>query len=213
MVSIDWVNFVQLNGITYLAFAHAGPNAPALGSQVGVTKRKLADNETDPSYRLQDGDAAFLEAGTPIFALAGYRSTFRVAATLGGALTIYEADTNPKASTGADLMDLAGKVDYIAIESTQDNSELAAIRDPAAVGRLVDIIQGSPVDQTLQPPADATQYSIAFHFRDGTQSLRAWWPSSGELSRGIITSSEFGQIMLAALPPLQPEPPAVALPG
>jgi hypothetical protein len=200
VVSIDWVNFVQLNGITYLAFGPAGSNAPALGRQVGLTKRKLADNETDPGYRLKDGDAAFLEAGTPIFALADYRSTFRVEATLAGALTIFEADTNPKASTGADLLDLAGKVDYIGIGSGQDSSQLGAIRDPAVVTRLVAIVLDSPVDQSIQPHSNAIQYFIGFHFRDGTQSLRSYWPSTGELSRGIRTAPEFGHLILAALP-------------
>jgi hypothetical protein len=201
-VSIDWVDFVQWNGITYLAAtapAAAGASQPTLGAQLATTKRKLDGNETDPSHKIQEGEAAFLEAGTPIYALIDYRPAFRIGIKKGGAIVIYEADTNPKAKTGADLLDLDGKVDHIAIRDSNDQ-ELATIREAAVLTRVVSLILQAPVDQAVQAPPSATQYFLAIHFRDGTQTVRAFWPSTGQLQRGILAGPEFVRAILSALP-------------
>jgi hypothetical protein len=202
-VIIDWVDFVQWNGITYLAAtgpaAAAGASAPALGAEVATTKRKLADNETDPHHRIQDGEAAFLAAGTAIYSLRDYKTSFRVAVKGATGIVIYEADTNPKARTGADLLDLDGKVDYLGIRDDH-NAELATIHDSAVVPRLVGLILHGPVDQSIQPPPNGPRYFVAINFRDGTQTVRAFWPSTGLLSRGIIAGPEFAHFILSTVP-------------
>jgi hypothetical protein len=199
---IDWVDFVQWKGITYLAASGPAPAQavePALGPQVATTKRKLAGNETDPSYKLQEGDAAFLEAGTPIYGVTGYRPAFRIGVKKAGGIVIYEADTNPTAKTGADLVDLDGKVDYMTIGDS-NGRELAAIRDPAVVAHLVGLILQAAVDQSVQPPAAGPQYFVTVHFHDGTQTVRAFWPSTGQLQRGILAGPEFAHAILSAVP-------------
>jgi hypothetical protein len=198
--AIDWVDFVQLNGITYLAAppASAGSTAPVLGAQLATTKRQLADNETSPAYRIKDGDAGFLKAGTPIYGLRDYRSSFRIGVKRATGTVIYEADTNPNARTGADLLDLEDKVVGIGIRGPDYNSELATIQDPVTVTRLVIVTLQAPVDEAIQPAG--AQYFVAFHFRDGTESVRACWPSMGLLQRGIIAGPEFGRTILSALP-------------
>ena len=202
-VSIDWVDLVQWNGITYLAAppSAAGSSTPALGAQLGTTTRKLAGNETDPAYHLKNGDAAILEAGTPIFAVSEYRTTFRIAVTTSGKTVIYEADTNPAARSGADLMDLKGLIDHIGVQGSDGRSELAAIHDPSAIERLVELVLQAPVDQSVQPPQTGSQYLVGFHFRDGTQSVRSLWPGTGLLSRGILAGPEFASTILSTLPP------------
>jgi hypothetical protein len=198
---IDWVDFVQWNGITYLAVppTAAAAGGPGLGPQLATTKRKLADNETNPSHQLQEGDAAFLEAGTPIYGVNGYRSAFRIAVKKASGVAIYEADTSPKARTGADLLDLTGKVDQMTIADSKER-ELGAIRDPALVESLVTLILQARVDQSVQAPTTGPQYFVTIHFRDGTQTVRAFWPSTGELTRGILAGPEFAHTILGALP-------------
>jgi hypothetical protein len=198
---IDWVDFVQWNGITYLHVptSSAAAGQPILGLQVATTTRKLAGNETDPSHQLQEGEAAFLDAGTPIYSLREYRAAFRIGVKTANGIAIYEADTNPKAKTGADLLDLDGKVDYIGFaEANQD--EVAAIRDPALVAHLVGLILQAPVDQSAQPPPAGPQSFVTIHFHDATRTVRAFWPSTGLLSRGIMAGPEFARAMLGALP-------------
>ena len=138
---IDWVDFVQFGGIQYIAVDYTG----------GGVGRALADADLGPEFAkveykhnephvfshkcCRDGDAAFLDAGTPLYMVNGYKPEFRLAAHREGRLVLYEAYTNPKAKTGADLLDIGGKVRYIGVNSAQDGvTELAAI-GPAAVRR------------------------------------------------------------------------------
>ena len=198
---IDWVDFVQWNGVTYLHVmpATTPSSDPVLGTQVATTTRKLAGNETDPSHRTQDGEAAFLQAGTPIYSLRDYRASFRIGVKGASGVAIYEADTNPRAKTGADLLDLEGKVVQITVGDSSER-ELASIRDPSVVAHLVGLLLQAPVDQSPRALAGGPQYFLTIRFLDGTRSVRAFWPSTGELSRGILAGPEFVHAILAALP-------------
>ena len=202
-VQIDYIDFVQLGGIRYLVPSVSTPSGSILpesivGAVYGTVKVKLAGSQ-DPSHKIQDGDAAFLATGTQVYRVNGYRPTFRLAARHDGRLLLYESDTNPKARVGADLLDLAGKVQYIGINDQSSGIvELAAIKDPAAVQNLVDLIEKAPVDQSKQP-SGSTRYFIDFHMMDGTEVIRSYWPDSGELARGILVPDAVKMAVVAAL--------------
>src|SRR5579885_2133047 len=198
---IDWVNFVRFGGITYVA-VDTRPGRPLAKSDLGpvfaTVKFKLDGNVHDPGYQSKDGDAAFLDAGTKIYTMKGYRPTFRLAAWHNHVLTLYEADTNPHARKGADLLDIDGKVRYIGIVSSQDGvTELGAIRDPKQVAALVALVLQAPVDQSHQ--AGNELYFITFHLIDGTAVTRAYWLDTGELARGILLPTAFGRAVKAPL--------------
>ena len=63
---IDWVNFIEVGSMQYVA----GPQSRTvlqdsdLGAVYADVKFKMSGNVCDPNYRLKDGDAAFLDAGT-----------------------------------------------------------------------------------------------------------------------------------------------------
>ncbi len=199
-VIIDWVSFVRFGGVTYL---EASPGRPLkegdLGPVFATVKFKLDGHISDPGYQARDGDAAFLDAGTQVYTVKGYQPTFRLAAHGNNSILLFEADTNPHAKKGADLLDIAGKVQYIGINSEQDGTtELAAIRDPKQVAILVSIVLEAPVDQNYRSSGN-TRYFIAFHLLDGTGVTRAYWPDSGELSRGILLPKAFGNMIEQAL--------------
>lgn len=193
--AIDWVNFIRTGGITYVAVSPK-PGRPVTANDLGpvfmTVTFKLDGNVQSPGYQSKDGDAAFLESGTKVYTVEGYRSTFRLAAYENHILTLYEADTNPHARSGADLLDISGKVQYIGIASAQDGvTELGAIKDPKQVAALVTLVLQAPVDQNRQP--GNTQYFIAFHLADDTVVTRAYWLDTGELARGILLPKAFGQ--------------------
>ena len=90
---IDWVNFIQVGSTQYVA----GPQSPTilresdLGPVYAHVKFKVSGNVCDPNYRLKDGDAAFLDAGTPIYQVNGQPSSDQLAAKFNGSLLVYRA--------------------------------------------------------------------------------------------------------------------------
>lgn len=190
-VQIDWVNFIRFNSITYLAESqHIAP--ALLGPKFAQIKFKLKGNVNDPNYHSKDGDAAFLNAGTAVYAVKGYRSTFRLAAYQDKALVLFEADTNPMAKTGSDLVDIVGKVRSIGVNSAQDGKlQLGAIKDPREVTSLVNMVLVAPVNQQFTG-SEGTQYVVVFYLNDSTTLSRMFWLKSGELSRGIMLPKAFG---------------------
>jgi hypothetical protein len=65
------------------------------------------------------------------------------------ALTLYEADTNPRAHKGADLLNIGGKVTFIGVNSAQDGvTELGAIKRKTQVSALIDMVLQAYVDQS-----------------------------------------------------------------
>lgn len=199
---IDWVDFVRFGGITYVATREPVGRLPTdadLGPVFATVHYRLEGNVDDPNYQTKDGDAAFLDAKTSVFRFRGYAPTFRLLARNAGRLTIYEADTNPHARTGADLLDIGGKVDSIGVNSAQDGTtELGAVKDPTQVTALVAMALAAPVDQSRQEHESST-YFIAFHLDDGTAVTRAYWLTSGELARGILLPAQFGLAVQAVL--------------
>jgi hypothetical protein len=201
-VQIDWVDFIRFGGITYttspVGAGHA-LNASDLGSVFATVSFKLEGNVQDPGYQSKDGDAAFLNPGTKVYVVKGYNPTFRLAAYQNGTIHLYESDTNPHAKVGADLLDIGGKVLYIGINSDQDGTtELAAVKDSKQISMLVDMILKAPVNQNYQSKG-SKRYFIDFHLLDGTSVIRAYWPDSGELSRGILLPPAFATAIKQAL--------------
>lgn len=200
---IDWVNVIRFQGITYLARFDGGRDLqPAdLGAQFASVRFRLDGNVHDPNYHMQDGDAAFLDAGTPVYRVNGYAPTFRLAARQNGRIVLFEADTNPRAKTGADLLDIAGKVASITVtdDTGTTTTPLATVRDERQVRELVTLLLAAPVDQTRLSAGSGPRYILIFHLADETQVARFYTPGSREVARGIIVPDAFVSTVAAAL--------------
>lgn len=90
---IDWVNFVQVGSTQYVA----GPESSVvlqesdLGPVYAKVKFKVSGNVCDPSYKLKDGDAAFLDSGTEIYQVNSHAPTQELAARFNGQIVAYIA--------------------------------------------------------------------------------------------------------------------------
>jgi hypothetical protein len=95
-VQIDWVNFIEVGSTQYVAGPQSSPvlTERDLGPVYAHVKFKVAGNTCDPKYRLKDGDAAFLDAGTPIYQINGHSAGDQVAARFNGSLVAYHAVTS-----------------------------------------------------------------------------------------------------------------------
>jgi hypothetical protein len=201
---ITWVDFVKHDGVTYIAHRPYDQQGSRLSdSELGPvafrTRFRVSGNVSDPHYTLKDGDAAYLPKATSVYSVVGFSPRFRLAAKRGGRIGLYEADTNPAARRGADLVDLRDKVTRIGVNSKQDGrTELGTISDAAAIAHLVDLVLAAEVDQ--HPRDDqGPGYVVAFYLGDHEPVVRAYWLETGELSRGIMTPPAFGAALKLAV--------------
>ncbi len=201
----DWANFMVFDGITY--YGRHGFGYRALPGESEVTEADLGEmlyriafkvgDRAGPGYHSGDGDAAGLLVGTLVYAVKGYSPRFRLAAAQRGQLTLFEASLDPDARTGADLLDIEGKVRAVAFYDAEELSrELASVDAPEAVSDIVSMVLAAPVDQGLRDTVVAS-YVVGFWLEDGTAVTRRYWPGSGLLERGIQLPPEFGKYLPA----------------
>lgn len=69
---IEWVDFVKINGKRYEG-VHSGiiADSTSIGEELGEVKFKVADQVSDVDYEIKEGDAAFWDKGTKVFAIQG----------------------------------------------------------------------------------------------------------------------------------------------
>lgn len=165
-------------------------------------------NVYDVSRQPRDGDAGYLGLGTILYTIKGYQPSFRLAARRDGSIVMYEADENPSARTGSDLLDIQGKVKRIVITSHIDGTtEIGAITDARRIATLVDVVLQAPVDQ--QQLVNGPDCFIVFQLADGTVVRRAYTIDLNVLARGIKLPDAFRTAMNEAVPGVRPstQPP------
>ena len=69
-IEIDWIDVVKINGTTYMA-SHPRQEVPAaeIGEELGAIYFTMSDQVNNPHYRIKNGDAAFLPAGTKLYSV------------------------------------------------------------------------------------------------------------------------------------------------
>lgn len=186
--AIDWVPFIQFDGTMYIASSF-GPgdenfDRSVLGPEFKKVNFNVAANVGDPNYKVKDGDAAFLDKGTPIYSVTGYRPSFMLASDVGGRVTVYLADSVPNAALGGDMLDLRGMVQEIRLLSSQDATTEIGVLDAAVVDDFVTHLLAAPVQKT-EPMSELT-FFVEFRLLNGILFQRAYFGDTGELSRGIM---------------------------
>ena len=207
--TISWVPVMEFGGIQYVrAWAFVGESirkgerdltVEDLGSELYRVAFR-GDGYAGPYYRYEDGDATFLNPGTRIYEVKGYSPEFRLGTLEDGRPTLYEADTNPFAETGGDLLDIRGKVTAINILNDDHPMTVAGtIDDQQTIEQFVKSVLEAPVNQRNRGDHDGPRYFLRFRLADGTSFVRAFWLETGELSRGIMVGPEAAFIVSYAL--------------
>jgi hypothetical protein len=76
---IDWVDFIKWEDIEYNGiYSGVLADEKYIGEKLGTVKYKVADNVTNPNYKIRNGDAAFHEKGTQIFTIKGLANLIAV---------------------------------------------------------------------------------------------------------------------------------------
>lgn len=179
---IGWTPFVVVGGVHYQAvWPKVVLPETSLGEQVAVVRCRMADVVSDPAFQPRSGDAAFLPAGTVLREVSGYRHDFRLAAQEEGVWRAYEPVELPDAQTGADLLDVRGKVSRISlVEGHTGVGVLRTVADPTTVQRVVGAVLAAPVLTEAERQArredirDEPPSFVRFDLIDGTTVQRAW---------------------------------------
>ncbi|GGA48081.1 hypothetical protein [Psychrobacillus lasiicapitis] len=93
---IEWVDFVKINGKQYDAvYTAVISDSVNIGEKVGEVKFRVADNVSNPSYRIKEGDAAYWEKGTEIYSVKDRERLIAIpdASEING-YRIYKTDEN-----------------------------------------------------------------------------------------------------------------------
>ena len=200
--AVDFANIMQFDGIEYHGVDDAGRvlTEADVGPEYARVRCKLQDHAYQPIEGLQDGDAALLDPGTPVYSVRGYRPSFRLAVRQQDRWVLFESHDNPQARRGADLLDLAGKVRSIAIHRSLPSSGplLATIGDAQEVTALVAMIEGAHVEP-IRWKREQDSYRLVFAFEDGTITRRLYQPGGRRLAGDIVLPPTFQTALDRAL--------------
>jgi hypothetical protein len=193
-------DFVTFDGIDYIRWDDEPGRglAPAdLAGEFATIACSFGEDRRSCPYGT-DAGAAFMPAGTRMYAVRGYATEFRLAAVWKEHIFLYQAWRSPRAKVGADLFDLAGKVRAVEIEASGDDDEIVRqtmITASAAVDEIVHMILGARVQRPLGHTARETRYWLTFWLLDGTTLGRPYYPESGEMMGGVVFGPEFTQLL------------------
>jgi hypothetical protein len=166
------LDYVTFDGVDYL------------GATEGVGR---------PLERDDLGAEITVESGRRVYAVRGYKTSFRIAAVVGERILLYQAWHSARATTGADLYDISGRVQAIDVrrETPGQPATHGSVRAPADVEAIAAMIERAPVGPTRPRSFGAPRYWLTFWLADGTTLGRAYFPETGELTGGVALPPEF----------------------
>jgi hypothetical protein len=190
------LDYVTFDGIDYVRWAEEPGRALSrddLGLEFAVVECSFGEDRVGCPYGL-DGSAAFMPAGTRLYAVRGYRTDFRLAAIWRDRIFLYQAWRNPKAKLGADLFDIGGRVRTIDVARVPP-TVTRTVSDAADREALTTMI----LRGAMRPPRGFAvgpgRYWLTIWLTDGTTLGRPYFADTGELLGGLTLPDEFGKIL------------------
>lgn len=199
------LDFVTFDGVHYLRWPEEPGRALTredLGIEFATVECSYAEDRAGCAFG-RDAAAAFMPAGTRMYALRGYRTDFRLAAVVRDRIFLYQAWRNPRAKVGAGLFDIGGaKVRAIDVQrgGPTGAGPGTAARIPATDAEaLVDMILRAPMRPPRAHAFGEPRYWLTIWFADGTTLGRPYFTESSELMDGVVVPEEFGRILERSL--------------
>jgi hypothetical protein len=193
-------DYVSFDGIDYVRWADEpgrGLVQGDLGAEFATVGCSFGEDRRGCPYG-GDAAAAFLPAGTRMYAVRGYATEFRLAAVWRDRIFLYQAWRNPRAKVGGQLLDIAGKVRAIDVrrgDSTAPETGSAAAVSPRDVQALVDMIVRGAVRRPQAHAFGERRYWLTVWLAVGTTLGRPYFAETDELMGGVVLPGEFGRIL------------------
>jgi hypothetical protein len=198
------IDGIQFDGVFYARWTMATSHpkgvrplgAADLGRVVGRVVANRADEPVESAAPFRNLEAMFLPVGTPVYAVRGYLTSFRLAARSSEGLAIYEPWFSPSARVGADLLGgIQGRVRRIGVYSSRQPLRLlGSIDNRRQVEQLVRLVLRAPAveqDPARRGPQDDEPYVVSFHLRDGTAASRSFNAKTGFLAGAVVVPDKF----------------------
>ncbi|MEX2655482.1 MAG: hypothetical protein WD532_10710 [Acidimicrobiia bacterium] len=200
--SVSWADVLHIEGRTYERVDIVAPHESRidqsqLAGQLGTIKCTTADDVQDPGYDLRDGEATFLEPGTPVHALAGTNVSFRVAVVDDGEPVVYE--NRPFTGTvGADLLPFPAE-DVVAVTFLSEfdgRTVLGQLTESDTVREFVEDLQAAPVGDRPDLGEEPRVF-VALEFADQPPTTLVTYPAHGITTAGL----QLSEAILELIPP------------
>lgn len=195
------LDFVSFDGVHYLRWPEEAGRAIVradLGMEFAMVECSMVDDRRGCAFGA-DAAAAFMPAGTRMFAVRGYRTDFRLAAVVRGRIFLYQVWRSARAKVGADLYDIAGRVR--AIDVQRDEPTPAAPGKPVRVASredtdaLVDMLLRGEVHAPRAHPRGEPRYWLTLWLADGTTLARPYFADTSEIMGGLVVPVDFRGIL------------------
>ena len=194
--AIEWVDLLMINDIKYQHYFPDQGDEPIQvekGKLVGEVKFKMADKACS-NHKMINGDAAYLEKGTPIYEVKGIPSAVMVAAND----RVYITEQNKKAKKMGDLYPIKGLVNNIYIESTEDGSRIHPFPQDVKERFLDKWLQLKLIDNNLMEEKNAFAGKPIFleiEFHNGASFRHLYWRESNAFGKSAYGNEELQEIM------------------
>jgi hypothetical protein len=195
---IEWVDMVMIQDIKY---QHHFPN-PAdanssisieRGKELGKVSYKMADRACS-NHKMKNGDAAYIEKGTPIYEIKGYPTSLMVVVND----KVYVADTNLKAKTAGVLYPMDKLVKNIYFESTEDGSRIHTFSE-ASKNKFIKAwyqLKLEDVDSLIKEgKLEGNRVFLEIEFQNGVTFRQLYWYDTNIFHNGAIGNNEIKEII------------------
>ncbi|MEY9976806.1 hypothetical protein [Lysinibacillus sp. RC79] len=206
-IVIDWVDFIKWNGIEYDGINNGIlADKSLIEKELGEVQFKVADNVSNSSYKLKDGDAAFQEKGTKLYSVKGEDDVIAVkdqSAINGYRIYFTRESTEYKWYFDHVPLDQVKKIELYKFFTPEGKKQIAAFVDKTEIDDFLEILSNSKKAPTFEPDTSTrdpisyaiilyTDESIAYKYSlqyDGNTYF--WYPSdtailSGDIQRFIL---------------------------
>ena len=196
--TLDYVTFDRIDYIQWADEPGRALTRADLGMEFATVGCSIGEDVRGCPYGI-DAGAAFIPAGTRMYAVRGYATEFRLAAVWRDHIYLYQAWRNPRARLGGALFDIAGKVRSVEVRRGEPTAEASGKPAVIATREDVDALVGMIVRGPTRPPrahrAGEPRYWLTFWLTDGTTLGRSYFPETSELLGGVVVAGELRALL------------------